>query len=189
MKHRLTALALAALLALCLGGCGADDLLYYLYGGDAARRQQASYTQYDGSNGVSVVYDASVWETPTEPQTDTVSLMTGTSFNYTVVLLQVTDSYTDFLAQSAEELKAETATVEYELTVDVPDAATRAVRYDCGSYQAIFAQIDYDAGLTVYVSAMTHSGDETPILELLGRVFPTGQTPESAAALLAQDDS
>lgn len=189
MKHRILLSMLAAGLALSLSACSFGDFMSYLYGSETAKQEETAYQQYDGSNGVSVIYDTSVWEEPTEPQEDTVSLMCGTSFNYTAVLLQVTDSYTDFLAQSGEELTAETTALEYEMEFTVPDAQTKAVRYDCGSYQAVFAEVTYDNGLTVYVSSMTHSADTDHIVALLRGVFPTGQTPESAAALLTEDSA
>lgn len=185
MKHKILLPLLAVGLALSLSACSLGDFMSYLYGSENSAKEAPSYVQYDGSNGVSVIYDTSVWEAPTEPQADTVSLMCGTSFNYTAVLLQVTDTYTDFLAQSGEELAQETtAAIEYDLEFTVPDAQTTAVRYDCGSYQAVFAQVTYDSGLTVYVSAMTHSAETDHIVDLLQGVFPAGQTPETAAALL-----
>ena len=186
MKHKGLLSLLAAGLALALCACSPADFMAYLYGSEDAVKEAPAYVQYDGSNGVSVIYDTSVWEAPTELQADTVSLMCGTSFNYTAVLLQVTDTYTDFLAQSGEELAAETtAAIEQEVSFTVPDSAVDAVGYDCGSYQAVFAQITYHSGLTVYVSAMTHSAETDHIVALLQGVFPTGQTPESAAALLS----
>lgn len=184
MKRKIFLPLLAAGLALSLCACSPADFIAYLYGSEDAVKEEPAYVQYDGSNGVSVIYDTSVWEAPTEPQPDTVSLMCGTSFNYTAVLLQVTDTYTDFLAQSGEELAAETTAIEQDVSFTVPDAVTQAVGYDCGSYQAVFAQITYDSGLTVYVSAMTHSAGTDHIVALLQGVFPTAQTPESAAALL-----
>lgn len=188
MKRKIFLPLLAAGLALTLCACSPADFMAYLYGSEDAVQDAPAYAQYDGANGVSVIYDASVWEAPTEPQPDTVSLMCGTSFNYTAVLLQVTDTYTDFLAQSGEELAAETtAAIEQDISFTVPDADTQAVGYDCGSYQAVFAQITYDSGLTVYVSAMTHSADTDHIVALLQGVFPTGQTPETAAALLTEN--
>lgn len=187
MKHRIFLPLLAVGLAFSLSACSFGDFMSYLYGSETATKEEAAYVQYDGTNGVSVIYDTSVWETPTEPQEDTISLMCGTSFNYTAVLLQVTDTYTDFLAQSGEELAAETTALEYEMDFTVPNAETKAVRYDCGSYQAVFAEVTYDSGLTVYVSSMTHSSETDHIVELLQGVFPTGQTPETAAALLNQD--
>ena len=62
----------------------------------------------------------------------------------------------------------------------MPDAAVKAVRYDCGSYQTIFAQIDYDCGETVYVTAAASTSDYEPILDLLQDVWPTGHAPENA---------
>lgn len=189
MKRRILLTLSAVGLALCLSACSFTDFMSYLYGSENATKDDPAYVQYDGANGVSVIYDTSLWEAPTEPQEDTVSLMCGTSFNYTAVLLQVTDAYTDFLAQSGEELTAETTALEYEFSFTVPNAETQAVRYDCGGYQAVFAEVTYDSGLTVYVSSMTHSADTDHIVDLLQGVFPTGQTPESAAALLTEDAS
>ena len=54
------------------------------------------------------------------------------------------------------------------------------LRYDCGSYQTIFAQIDYDCGETVYVTAAARTSDYEPILDLLQDVWPTGHAPENA---------
>ena len=62
----------------------------------------------------------------------------------------------------------------------VPDAAVEAVRYDCGSYQTIFAQIDYDCGETIYVTAAARTSDYDPIIALLQNVWPTGHAPENA---------
>lgn len=188
MKHKILLFLTALGLAFGLSACSFGDFMAYLYGSENAATDAPAYVQYDGANGVSVIYDTSVWEAPTEPQPDTVSLMCGTSFNYTAVLLQVTDTYTDFLAQSGAELAEETtAAVEEPMDFTVPDAVVKAVGYDCGGYQAVFAEVIYDSGLTVYVSAMTHSAETDHIVSLLQGVFPTGQTPESAAALLTED--
>ena len=100
---------------------------------------------------------------------------------YTVVLLQVTDQYTDFLAQSGQELEETTGTVKYDFSFTVPDAAVQAVRYDCGSYQTIFAQVDYDCGQTIYMTAAAKTSDYQPIIDLMQNVWPTGATPETAA--------
>lgn len=185
MKRKMIALAGAALLALSLTGCGLQDLLLYLYGGDEWVEQDGEpvYARCDGENGVTVLYDTNLWEAPIAPQEDTISLTAGNQLDYTAVLLQRTDAYTDFLAQSGEELQGETRTVEYALAFTVPQADVQAVRYDCGSYQTIFAQIDYETGDTIYVTAATRSSDFQPIIDLLQTVYPTGQTPESAAAL------
>ena len=53
-------------------------------------------------------------------------------------------------------------------------------RYDCGSYQTIFAQIDYDCGETIYVTAAARTSDYDPIIALLQNVWPTGHAPENA---------
>ena len=97
-----------------------------------------------------------------------------------MVLLQTTDTYTDFLAQSGQELEETTGTVRYDIGFTVPDAAVSAVRYDCGSYQTIFAQIDYDCGETIYVTAAARTQDYEPIIALLQNVWPTGHAPENA---------
>lgn len=181
MKRLVARLMPICLLAALLCGCGLNDTLLYLYGGDEwVKADTPMYQTCHGDNGITVVYDANVWTTPTMAQEDTLSLTAGNQLNYTAVLLQVTDTYTDFLAQSGQELSETTGTVEYELDFTVPDAAVQAVRYDCGSYQSIFAQLDYDCGVTVYVSAATRAGDYAPILELLQNAWPTGHTPESA---------
>ena len=73
-----------------------------------------------------------------------------------------------------------TGTVRYDIGFTVPDAAVSAVRYDCGSYQTIFAQIDYDCGETIYVTAAARTQDYEPIIALLQNVWPTGHAPENA---------
>lgn len=93
----------------------------------------------------------------------------------------VTDQYTDFLAQSGQELEETTGTVKYDFSFTVPDAAVQAVRYDCGSYQTIFAQVDYDCGQTIYMTAAAKTSDYQPIIDLMQNVWPTGATPETAA--------
>mgnify|MGYP000611932025 CR=1 FL=1 len=129
-----TAAALAALTALTLTGCSFQDVMLYLYGGDSfVTSTEPDYTTCDGDNGVTVVYDQNQWEQPVMAQGDTLSLTTGNQLSYTVVLLQTTDTYTDFLAQSGQELEETTGTVRYDIGFTVPDAAVSAVRYDCGS--------------------------------------------------------
>ena len=161
---KLAAAALAAVTALALTGCSFQDVMLYLYGGDSfVKSDEPDYAQCDGGNGVTVVYDQNQWEQPVMAQDDTLSLTSGNQLSYTVVLLQKTDAYTDFLTQSGQ-----------------PDAAVEAVRYDCGSYQTIFAQIDYDCGETVYVTAAARTSDYEPILDLLQDVWPTGHAPENA---------
>ena len=151
-----TAAALAALTALTLTGCSFQDVMLYLYGGDSfVTSAEPDYTTCDGDNGVTVVYDQNQWE-------------------------QTTDTYTDFLAQSGQELEETTGTVRYDIGFTVPDAAVSAVRYDCGSYQTIFAQIDYDCGETIYVTAAARTQDYEPIIALLQNVWPTGHAPENA---------
>lgn len=176
-----TAAALAALTALTLTGCSFQDVMLYLYGGDSfVTSTEPDYTTCDGDNGVTVVYDQNQWEQPVMAQDDTLSLTTGNQLSYTVVLLQTTDTYTDFLAQSGQELEETTGTVRYDIGFTVPDAAVSAVRYDCGSYQTIFAQIDYDCGETIYVTAAARTQDYEPIIALLQNVWPTGHAPENA---------
>lgn len=189
MKRTLSAVCMAALLALALTGCGFRDLMLYLYGGDdwVDEDKPPVYARFEADNGVTVLYDTNLWQPPVAPQEDTVSLTAGNQLDYTAVLLQVTDSYTDFLAQSGQELSETTGTVEYALDFTVPDAAVQAVRYDCGSYQTIFAQLDYESGGTIYVTAATRASDYQPIIDLLQTVYPTGQTPETAAALEAAE--
>lgn len=173
--------ALAALTALTLTGCSFQDVMLYLYGGDSfVTSAEPDYTTCDGDNGVTVVYDQNQWEQPVMAQDDTLSLTTGNQLSYTVVLLQTTDTYTDFLAQSGQELEETTGTVRYDIGFTVPDAAVSAVRYDCGSYQTIFAQIDYDCGETIYVTAAARTQDYEPIIALLQNVWPTGHAPENA---------
>ena len=165
---KLAAAALAAVTALALTGCSFQDVMLYLYGGDSfVKGDEPDYAQCDGGNGVTVVYDQNQWEQPVMAQDDTLSLTSGNQLSYTVVLLQKTDVYTDFLTQSGQELEETTGTVKYDFDFAVPDAAVEAVRYDCGSYQTIFAQIDYDCGETVYVTAAARTSDYEPILDLL----------------------
>ena len=119
-------------------------------------------------------------------------IVTDTPVNLPVLLAPVRygeqdgtgDVYVTLTMRQYRELAAETTAIEQDVSFTVPDAVTQAVGYDCGSYQAVFAQITYDSGLTVYVSAMTHSAGTDHIVALLQGVFPTAQTPESAAALL-----
>lgn len=178
---KLAAAALAAVTALALTGCSFQDVMLYLYGGDSfVKSDEPDYAQCDGGNGVTVVYDQNQWEQPVMAQDDTLSLTSGNQLSYTVVLLQKTDAYTEFLTQSGQELEETTGTVKYDFGFTVPDAAVEAVRYDCGSYQTIFAQIDYDCGETVYVTAAARTSDYEPILDLLQDVWPTGHAPENA---------
>lgn len=175
MKHKILPLLEALLTALTLTGCSFSDIMLYLYGGDdfVKKTDTRDFQTYAGENGITVVYDANQWNMPTMAQDDTISITSGNKLDYTAVLIQVCDTYTDFLAQSGEELNQETNTVAYELELTVPDARTSAVRYDCGSYQAIFVQIDYDSATTVYVSAASRAANYDPIIELLQGVSPT----------------
>lgn len=178
---KIAAAALAAWTVLTLTGCSFQDIMLYLYGGDGfVSSDEPDYVSCEGGNGVTVVYDQNQWEQPVMAQDDTLSLTAGNQLSYTVVLLQTTDSYTDFLAQSGQELEETTGTVKYDFDFTVPAAAVEAVRYDCGSYQTIFAQIDYNCGQTIYVTAAARTSDYEPIIELLQNVWPTGHTPETA---------
>ena len=95
--------ALSALAALALTGCSFQDVMLYLYGGDSfVKSEEPDYAQCEGGNGVTVVYDQNLWEQPVMAQDDTLSLTAGNQLSYTVVLLQTTDTYTDFLTQSGQ---------------------------------------------------------------------------------------
>ena len=191
MKNRLFCVFCAAILALCLTGCSFSDVMLYLYGGDewVQADEEPVYARCEADNGVTVLYDTNIWEAPVMAQEDTVSLTAGNQLNYTAVLLQRTDSYTDFLAQSGAELAETTKVVEYALDFTLPGVEVQAVRYDCGSYQTIFAELGYPGGDRIYVTAATRQADYQRILDLLATVYPTGQTPESAASLDAPDVS
>ena len=181
-KRALAVLLAAVALMLSLTGCSFNDLMLYLYGGDDFTTSDTpDYASWNGDNGVTVVYDKNKWQQPTMAQDDTLSVTGGNRLGYTVVLLQVTDQYTDFLAQSGQELEETTGTVKYDFSFTVPDAAVQAVRYDCGSYQTIFAQVDYDCGQTIYMTAAAKTSDYQPIIDLMQNVWPTGATPETAA--------
>ena len=185
MKNRLFCVFCAAVLALCLTGCSFSDVMLYLYGGDewVQADEEPVYARCEADNGVTVLYDTNIWEAPVMAQEDTVSLTAGNQLNYTAVLLQRTDSYTDFLAQSGAELAETTKVVEYALDFTLPGVEVQAVRYDCGSYQTIFAELGYPGGDRIYVTAATRQADYQRILDLLATVYPPGQTPESAAGL------
>ena len=191
MKNRLFCVFCAAVLALCLTGCSFSDVMLYLYGGDewVQADEEPVYARCEADNGVTVLYDTNIWEAPVMAQEDTVSLTAGNQLNYTAVLLQRTDSYTDFLAQSGAELAETTKVGEYALDFTLPGVEVQAVRYDCGSYQTIFAELGYPGGDRIYVTAATRQADYQRILDLLATVYPTGQTPESAAGLDAPDVS
>ncbi len=66
----------------------------------------------------------------------------------------------------------------FDLTI--PDAETESVRYDCGTYQMILAEVNYDCGVTLHVSAASRSASYDQIVALLQNVYPTGHTPETA---------
>ena len=54
------------------------------------------------------------------------------------------------------------------------------MRYDCGTYQMILAEVNYDCGVTLHVSAASRSASYDQIVALLQNVYPTGHTPETA---------
>lgn len=90
-------MAAAAILALPLSGCSFNDVMLYLYGGDSFTKEEGeAYQTYDGENGISVTYDANIWNEPSMSQEDTIGITTGNKLSYTAVLLQVSDVYTDF---------------------------------------------------------------------------------------------
>ena len=164
-KKVIAAVAAAAILALPLSGCSFNDVMLYLYGGDSFTKEEGEdYQTYDGENGISVTYDANIWNEPSMSQEDTIGITTGNKLSYTAVLLQVSDVYTDFLEESAAELNEEAQTV----------------RYDCGAYQMILAEVNYDCGVTLHVSAASRSASYDQIVALLQNVYPTGHTPETA---------
>ena len=157
-KKIIAAVAAAAILALPLSGCSFNDVMLYLYGGDSFTKEEGEdYQTYDGENGISVTYDANIWNEPSMSQEDTIGITTGNKLSYTAVLLQVSDVYTDFLEESAAELNEEAQTVRYDFDLTIPDAETESVRYDCGTYQMILAEVNYDCGVTLHVSAASRS--------------------------------
>lgn len=126
MKKSIAA-ALSVLAGLALTGCSFQDFMLYLYGGDGfVKNEEPDYASCDGDNGVTIVYDQNQWEQPVMAQADTLSLTAGNQLSYTVVLLQMTDTYSDFLAQSGQELEETTGTVRYDIGFTVPDAAVSA---------------------------------------------------------------
>ena len=165
-KKVIAAVAAAAILALPLSGCSFNDVMLYLYGGD-------SFTKEEGE-------DYQIWNEPSMSQEDTIGITTGNKLSYTAVLLQVSDVYTDFLEESAAELNEEAQTVRYDFDLTIPDAETESVRYDCGTYQMILAEVNYDCGVTLHVSAASRSASYDQIVALLQNVYPTGHTPETA---------
>lgn len=166
-KKIIAAVAAAAILALPLSGCSFNDVMLYLYGGDSFIKEEGEdYQTYDGENGISVTYDANIWNEPSMSQEDTIGITTGNKLSYTAVLLQVSDVYTDFLEESAAELNEEAQTVRYDFDLTIPDAETESVRYDCG--------------VTLHVSAASRSASYDQIVALLQNVYPTGHTPETA---------
>ena len=180
-KKIIAAVAAAAILALPLSGCSFNDVMLYLYGGDSFTKEEGEdYQTYDGENGISVTYDANIWNEPSMSQEDTIGITTGNKLSYTAVLLQVSDVYTDFLEESAAELNEEAQTVRYDFELTIPDAETESVRYDCGTYQMILAEVNYDCGVTLHVSAASRSASYDQIVALLQNVYPTGHTPETA---------
>lgn len=114
-KKIIAAVAAAAILALPLSGCSFNDVMLYLYGGDSFTKEEGEdYQTYDGENGISITYDANIWNEPSMSQEDTIGITTGNKLSYTAVLLQVSDVYTDFLEESAAELNEEAQTVRYD---------------------------------------------------------------------------
>lgn len=170
-KKIIAAVAAAAILALPLSGCSFNDVMLYLYGGDSFTKEEGEdYQTYDGENGISVTYDANIWNEPSMSQEDTIGITTGNKLSYTAVLLQVSDVYTDFLEESAAELNEEAQTVRYDFDLTIPDAETESVRYDCGTYQMILAEVNYDCGVTLHVSAASRSASYDQIVALAKRV-------------------
>ena len=71
-KKIIAAVAAAAILALPLSGCSFNDVMLYLYGGDSFTKEEGEdYQTYDGENGISVTYDANIWNEPSMSQEDT----------------------------------------------------------------------------------------------------------------------
>lgn len=172
-KKIIAAVAAAAILALPLSGCSFNDVMLYLYGGDSFTKEEGEdYQTYDGENGISVTYDANIWNEPSMSQEDTIGITTGNKLSYTAVLLQVSDVYTNFLEESAAELNEEAQTVRYDFDLTIPDAETESVRYDCGTYQMILAEVNYDCGVTLHVSAASRSASYDQIVALLQTCTP-----------------
>lgn len=89
-KKVIATVAAAAILALPLSGCSFNDVMLYLYGGDSFTKEEGEdYQTYDGENGISVTYDANIWNEPSMSQEDTIGITTGNKLSYTAVLLQV----------------------------------------------------------------------------------------------------
>ena len=83
-----------------LSGCSFNDVMLYLYGGDSFTKEEGEdYQTYDGENGISVTYDANIWNEPSMSQEDTIGITTGNKLSYTAVLLQVSDAYTDIFGR------------------------------------------------------------------------------------------
>lgn len=77
-------------------------------------------------------------------------------------------------------MNEEAQTVRYDFDLTIPNAETESVRYDCGTYQMILAEVNYDCGVTLHVSAASRSASYDQIVALLQNVYPTGHTPETA---------
>ena len=110
--------------------------------------------------------------------------LSGCSFNDVMLYLYGGDSFTkeegeDYQTYD-EELNEEAQTVRYDFDLTIPDAETESVRYDCGTYQMILAEVNYDCGVTLHVSAASRSASYDQIVALLQNVYPTGHTPETA---------
>ena len=68
----------------------------YLYGGDSFTKEEGEdYQTYDGENGISVTYDANIWNEPSMSQEDTIGITTGNKLSYTAVPV----SYTHLVRQ------------------------------------------------------------------------------------------
>ena len=82
-KKIIAAVAAAAILALPLSGCSFNDVMLYLYGGDSFTKEEGEdYQTYDGENGISVTYDANIWNEPSMSQEDTIGITTGNKLSY-----------------------------------------------------------------------------------------------------------
>ncbi len=170
---RCVALMLALVMAFSLTGCGVMDFMYYLFDSEdlvAQNDPEPDYQTVTAPNGLVLTYDASHWGAPVEEEgaEDTaVMSSTGSGLNQTVVMIQKGGDYQDFLEQSAAELEEVGPTVLKEMEeIDCPGATASARRYDCGSYQTILVQLDFEEG-SVYVTAASKAADYTPILELV----------------------
>ncbi len=170
---RWMALALALVLAFSLTGCGVMDFMYYLFDTEdivAQNDPEPVYETVTAPNGLVLTYDTSRWGPPVEQEDaqDTVVMSsTGSGLNQSVVMFQRGGEYQDFLAQSAAELEEVGPTVSQEMEeITCEGAQVTAARYDCGTYQTILVQLDFEEG-SVYVTAASKAADYTPILDLV----------------------